>query len=324
MPSVTVLMPVCDAAPWVAEAIRSILGQTCPDFSLLIINDGSTDRSEEVIRGFRDPRIELVSRENRGLVATLNEGIERIRTRYIMRMDADDVALPQRLSRQLAFMESHPEVGVCGSAIELFGRFRGVRRYPASDREIKASLVVATPFAHPSVMFRREVLDRHRFRSDALHCEDYRLWLDLAEETGMANLGDALLRHRTHREQVSHRSEVQQSNAAKVALEACDRAGFDFDEPQRELHRRLVRKERLSGTLPNLPGYFSKIVAAGPQYMPVILNHWYELCKVQGDDLRLFRAVAPFLEEQRVRYYDLALRLAVKRVVARVSAAATR
>ena len=114
---VTVLMPVYNAEKYVKQAIQSILDQTYKSFELLIINDGSVDGSAHIIKSFQDPRIRFIENEkNLGLIATLNKGFDLSKGKYVARMDADDVAMPKRLKSQVAYMESHPEIGVYGSA----------------------------------------------------------------------------------------------------------------------------------------------------------------------------------------------------------------
>jgi len=118
-PQLTVLMPVYNGGPFLRSAIESILNQDFSDFDFLIIDDGSTDGSHEIAASYADPRIRLESNgRNLGLIATLNRGLDLARGTYVARMDADDIAFPDRLSKQLTFMEAHPEIGLCGTWYE--------------------------------------------------------------------------------------------------------------------------------------------------------------------------------------------------------------
>ncbi|CAM2830066.1 glycosyltransferase family 2 protein [Rariglobus hedericola] len=206
-PAITVLMPVHNAAPFVRAAIDSILTQSWTEFEFLIIDDGSSDDSLAVIKGIADPRIRLVEQKpNQGIVSTLNSGLALARGRYIARMDADDLALPGRLEQQFNFMESHPEVGLCGTYFQKIGDDPGpgwIRFHENASLQI--ALLFENPFCHPTVMMRREILSRHQllYPADAPHAEEYALWARLARHTHFANLPDTLLHYRTHARQVS-------------------------------------------------------------------------------------------------------------------------
>lgn len=214
-------MPVHNAAPYVGAAIESILSQTHADFELLVMNDGSSDDSEKIVRAFKDPRIRLVSSAtNRGIVNTLNDGLGIARGRYIARMDADDIADPRRLEKQARFMEENPAVGVCGTAFETFGESvgEGWVRFFKHDA-LAVALLFENPLCHPTVMFRKAVLDAEglRYPTDYPHAEEYALWSALAGRCQMANLPENLLRYRTHGGQISRRkSEVQRRSMSRI------------------------------------------------------------------------------------------------------------
>ncbi len=198
---VSVILPAYNAARHIGGAIGSILAQSFGDFELIVIDDGSRDDTVAVIRKFDDPRIRLLRNDtNKSLVFTLNRGIEESRGRYIARMDADDIARPERLTRQVAFMDAHPDVGLCGSWALKFIPYgpRWAQKAPASSAELKAALLFATPFVHPTVMMRRSVLDEHHLRYDPAFpaVEDYRLFCEMALVTGMAIIPAVLLDYR--------------------------------------------------------------------------------------------------------------------------------
>ncbi len=199
-PQVTVLMPVYNGEKYLAEAIESILTQTYTDFELLIINDGSRDRSVEIIQSYDDRRIRLVNNEhNLGLVKTLNKGLDQALGKYIARMDQDDVSLPERLAEQVSYLDHHPKIGLCGTWIEVFGLGSYIEKYPTDHDTIKASLLFYNALAHPTVVMRKQMFEQYdlRYSIEYLHAEDYELWLRCSNCFEIANLGQVLLKYRT-------------------------------------------------------------------------------------------------------------------------------
>jgi glycosyltransferase involved in cell wall biosynthesis len=203
-PLISVIMPVHNGVPFVAEAVRSILEQSFGDFECVIIDDASTDESPEIVASFADPRVVLLRNERQlGITGTLNRGIAAARGRLLARMDADDVAHPDRFARQQEFLLALAGPGVVGSNVILIDRNgveTGSERHPASAGDIHRTILVHNPFAHGAVMLTRSLLDLHGVYDPAfLHNEDYDLWLRLeAAGTAMANLQEFLLRRRIH------------------------------------------------------------------------------------------------------------------------------
>lgn len=198
-PRVSVLMPAYNAQFFIAQAIESILTQTLQNFEFIIINDGSTDQTPEIIRHYaaQDRRIKFIDNpENQGLIAVLNQGLDICRGEYIARMDSDDISLPARLSAQVKYMDMHPNCGVLGTATVLFGDIN----QPAFFAPVVHLLDLMTynPLSHPTVMFRKSVIDEHHFRYDPAykHCEDYELWTRMIHVTGIHNLSSVLLYNR--------------------------------------------------------------------------------------------------------------------------------
>lgn len=207
-PRVTVVLPVWNAGDFLAAAVESIRAQTLADWELLAIDDGSTDGSRQVLDDFarRDRRIVVTSRPNRGLAATLQEGLERARSGIVALMNADDVSHPDRLARQLAFLERHPTVAALGTQTRLLvdGRATAIEsRLPLTPDACRRFLPLAPPLAHPTVMLRRDaVLAVGGYRPQS-YVEDYDLWLRLADRVDLANLPTALLDYRLHDGQFS-------------------------------------------------------------------------------------------------------------------------
>lgn len=224
VPKVTVLMSIYNGEQFLGEAIRSILAQTFRDFEFLIIDDGSSDKSVELVRSFHDSRIRLIENGvNRGLVFSLNYGMELARSEYVARMDCDDISVATRLSKQTDFMQAHPEIVVCGSAISIFGDEHHRRRYPETDELIRARMLFESPFAHPTVMFRRaRFLELGlSYREEATSAEDYDLWVRLPDTCKTYNLAEPLVRYRLHLTQTSKVSQSRQlhySNHLRLQL----------------------------------------------------------------------------------------------------------
>jgi glycosyltransferase involved in cell wall biosynthesis len=202
-PAVTVLMPVYNAGRFVAETVESVLAQTMRDFEFLIIDDGSTDDSPAILRRWAegDSRIRFISRPNTGYVAALNEGLEKASAPLIARLDADDLADPRRLELQLARMNAEAHLVALGSnatAIDEAGRALGDYCVPLGHEEIEAShLRGSSAIHHPAVMLRAAaVREVGGYRGEFMPCEDFDLWLRLAEVGRVANLPEALLAKR--------------------------------------------------------------------------------------------------------------------------------
>lgn len=216
-PAITVLMPVFNASRHLDEAVDSILSQTWTDFELLAVDDGSTDDSLKKLVARADPRIRIEPLpRNQGVVAALNHGLALARGALIARMDSDDVAEPDRLARQFAFMQAHPEIGVLGTDFTPFGDKTGeswVRYF--DDANLRVALLFENPLCHPTVMIRRSALTDGglQYPADCPHAEEYALWLRLAGRTRLANLPDRLLRYRIHPGQVSHYKSGEQSRS---------------------------------------------------------------------------------------------------------------
>jgi glycosyltransferase involved in cell wall biosynthesis len=195
-PLISVIMPAYNAEAYITQAINSILSQTYSNFELIILNDGSTDQTEEIVQSFSDKRIQYIKNQrNLGIAATLNKGSTAAQGEYIARMDADDICFPVRLEHQINFFESHPSIGVLGSAIQLIDRrSRNLHRglFPNDDALIRWSMMYTNPIAHPTVMIRRKLfLSSNGYRD--VPAEDHDLWERMSNITSFANLPEVLL-----------------------------------------------------------------------------------------------------------------------------------
>jgi len=234
---VSVVLPVYNAERFVAEAVESILAQTLAAFELVVIDDGSTDHTPGILADLasRDRRIRLVARENRGLTRTLNEGLAEARAGFVAIMNADDVALPNRLEKQAAFLEAHPQVAAVGGQTRLVaedGRRGPATSLPTSPEAVRAFLAKASPLAHPAAMLRRAaVLAVGGYRPQMEPAEDYDLWLRLAEHNDLANLPDVVLEYRVHSGQATARACETVAIATLVAQAAANRRAAGARDP---------------------------------------------------------------------------------------------
>lgn len=157
---ISVVMPVYNGEKYLREAIDSILNQTCTDFEFIILNDASTDETEEIILSYDDPRITYARNEtNLQIANTLNKGIALAKGKYIARMDADDISLPERFERQIKFMEDNPDIDVCGCSMKTFGMQNVIYRVPKTHDEIMVKLLCGFALAHPTIMGKRSFLN---------------------------------------------------------------------------------------------------------------------------------------------------------------------
>lgn len=219
MPRISVLMPVYNTRPeHLREAINSILAQTFTDFEFLILNDCSTEPAvEEVVKSYDDPRIiYAVNEHNLGISGARNKLLEMAKGEYLAVMDHDDFSFPDRLEKEAAFLDAHPEVGIVGSLVENMADGE-VKPRPASDVEIKKMLMIHCNLAHSSCMLRRSVLEEHHIRYEALFspAEDYALFARLMPVTQFAILQEPLFRYRAWEGNTSHRKAKSMEAAAQ-------------------------------------------------------------------------------------------------------------
>ena len=222
---------------WLRESIDSILNQTFSDFEFIIINDNpERELNCKVLNDYQkqDERIVVVENEyNIGLTKSLNKGLEIAKGKYIARMDADDISLPERLKKQVGFMESHAQIGVCGASILCFGRRNQKQFYPENDKD--CFIFQRSPFAHPTVMIRNCVLKsgNYFYNSEFRYAQDYELWSRLSKVTCFHNLPEILLKYRvTDAQLTSKHYREQQFWAAQIRRRGfysfCKKKNIDF------------------------------------------------------------------------------------------------
>ena len=199
-------MPVYNGSKYLDDAIKSILNQTFQNLEFVIIDDGSTDDSLNIIKSYNDNRIRLIeNKDNQGQSKTLNKGINLARGTYIARVDQDDISRSDRLEKQLEFMEKNSDIDVCGSWVELMGKQSDVLNLETRSEEIKISLLTNQNLAHPAVMIRKSTLIKHNLDYDPkfIIANDYDLWVRMFEYCSFANIPEPLVKHRVHHDQFS-------------------------------------------------------------------------------------------------------------------------
>lgn len=216
-------MPIYNCINYIAQAIDSILNQTFTNFELIIIDDCSTDGTAGVVDTYTDKRINFITKpENTGLVASLNTGLSLAKGQYIARMDGDDISMPDRLQKQVDFLEQRPDIVLCGTAYELLNA-KQIVSYPADHDDIKLTLLEYCPLGHPTVMVRNDFLQDHnlRYNADFEAAEDYELWTRLIWLGKIANMPDVLLTYRDHPLQYSNSNksnQVKNSHLSRVKM----------------------------------------------------------------------------------------------------------
>ncbi|HEY9197103.1 MAG TPA: glycosyltransferase [Mucilaginibacter sp.] len=208
IPQITVLMPAYNAERYIVAAIESVLGQTFTDFELLIVNDGSTDDTEKLIRSIDDPRIVLICQDNKGVAQALNNGLKYARAQYIARFDADDICYPERLRIQYDFMQANPEYSVIGSAadyIDMDGNYLFTHKPPAFDNdELQQLKYSVCPFIHSCVFYKKDmVIGKGGYNEHAYTFEDHFLWVNILKDQKACNLPQSLIQVRLNPESVT-------------------------------------------------------------------------------------------------------------------------
>lgn len=241
-------MPVYNCEKYLVEAIDSILQQTFTDFELLIVDGGSKDNSHKIIEQYQDSRIRLIfqDKNTKGLASALNQGLENARGKYVARMDCDDISYPQRLQKQVDFMDRNTNVGLCGTWIiySIDGKLGKVQKYPTNFDEIKVSLFFSTSFGHPSVMIEKSLFKKHNlfYSTEFKYGEDYDLWNRCSEFFELANIPEVQVIYRVlstslFSEMVkkfpNQLREIYKRNLKSLKIE--------IDEENYQIHKILIR-----------------------------------------------------------------------------------
>lgn len=271
-PKISVVMSVYNGEQHLRESIESILSQTFTDFEFVIVNDGSTDNSPEIIKSYDDARTRIINNEeNIGLTKSLNNAIKQARGEYIARQDADDISLPNRLELQLEYLEGHPEVALLGTGIYVISEDGETVEKRIMHPNPKKSLLKGNRFIHGSVMFRKSVIDEFGAYNETLkYSQDYELWLRMSKKYDVRNLTALLYKLRMHRGSILSRKVEEQQMYAVLA---------------RKLAMNEIKEETLLNLQENLSILYQTLNISDKImfHKAVAYNH------VQNNDLSSFR-----------------------------------
>lgn len=205
---VSVLIPVYNKAPFVKEAVESVLKGTFADFEIVCVDDKSTDKSLEVLRSITDPRVRVVELpQNLGPAGAANAGLDACAGEYIVRLDADDIALPDRLEKQVAFMDAHPDIGASGGRLDLFGSTKESWSFPLDPDDCAAQQLFGVPLSQGASILRRSVIEAHHLRYDPSWPrigEDWLFWTRMGRVTRFANIAVPVALYRRGEQNISH------------------------------------------------------------------------------------------------------------------------
>jgi glycosyltransferase involved in cell wall biosynthesis len=249
-PKVSVVIPVYNRERYLGDAIASVLAQTFTDFELLVIDDGSTDRSRDVARAFADARLRLLCNErNLGLPRTRNTGVDAANGAYLAFLDSDDVAMPERLAKQVAFLDRHPDHAAVGTWVDWMddaGRRLGrIKRRPLSAAEVAALRLFRQGIENTASMARTEILRTYRHNENFAVSEDFEMWERVAAAYGIANLPEVLVRRRAHAQQTSKdRDEQTRLYRQTIYARQLEALGIAFDEEDLRRHHLLRRMKK--------------------------------------------------------------------------------
>ena len=254
-PKVTVFIPVYNRERYVAEAIASVLAQTFEDFELLVVDDGSTDGTRDAVAAVADARVRLVCNgRNLGIPATRNRGLAEARGEYLALLDSDDWCYPERLARQVAFLEAHPdyaEVGSWGRAMDQAGRpLKSIQYRPVGADDVKVEFLFRCAIKNRSVMGRTALLRDYGYRADYARCQDYDMHVRIAREWKIGNLPQILVRGRVHPGQWTGATKDlgRQIKLDIMAMQLAD-MGMAFSAADVERHYLLPRPEQSEAPL---------------------------------------------------------------------------
>jgi glycosyltransferase involved in cell wall biosynthesis len=241
IPRVSVVMPVYNGERYVGAAIDSILAQSFRDFELIVINDGSTDGSAQVIESYRDPRIVCVSYPaNTGLASVRNKGLDIVRGEYIAWLDCDDVSLPERLKKQINILDTNPRIGLCGTWVKTIDGATGdIWQYPTDPDFVRARMLFDDPLATSSIMMRAACVREQglRFNLDHPPAEDYELWERISRDWRVTNIPEVLTLYRIHPMQTSvTKAQKQKDSVWTIQNRLLMQLGIEASADETRLH----------------------------------------------------------------------------------------
>ena len=329
-PLVSVLMPCYNVEKYVIESMNSILNQTYTNLQIVAINDCSTDSTGRILHELaeKNSRITVVENDkNLKLIETLNKGVSLCKGEYIARMDADDIALPTRIEKEVAFLEQYHDHDIVSTLFYAFRTERPDKRdlhhSPLKDEELRAYLLFKSGICHPAVMMRKRIFTELglSFEKEYLHVEDYALWSKAIYRTKLGNIGEPLLLYRVHQHQVSSLNEdLQTDNKKKVFKIHCAHLGLPTDDdfleiyssvaecvPRHSSFKYLDKCEELMLSLIHINK--AKPFCNGAYLERMLSIHWLRLCANSRLGLKVLRRMklSPLYREENYTSRDFAI-----------------
>ena len=294
-PAVTVFIPVYNREKFLAQAVDSVLAQTFRDFEILVLDDGSEDDSLEIARSYRDKRVRVeINPKHLGNTPTRNRGIDLSRGRYIATLDSDDFAMPERLAKQVEYLEAHTKCVAVGSWIRILDTINGnsrLKRHPIVSREVKAWFPWHNSLSQTSIMVRGDALRRLRYDESYEQCQDYDLHIRLAREHDLANLPEALTVKRLHADQTTRKVKIGDESKLRIIGRLLEELEIAVSPQELELHYSLTRPEMRkrgldSESLRAAAIWLRKLLGANtrlhsfpePEFSRVVASAWFVAC----------------------------------------------
>jgi len=293
-PSVSVNMPVYNVEPYVRESIESVLSQSFEDFELIIVDDGSTDGSLDVVRSFNDKRIKIIQNEkNMGLVYTRNKLVRESCGEFIAVLDSDDIATVDRLKIQYEFLKENPKYAVVGGWLKTIrsngAHFGNVWRYITDPDQLPVRLLFGNQIAHSAVMMRRNILDESPYKAEFPVGQDYDLWVRLSQKHKIINLPELFYYYRQHQNSVTKsKKSVQDDSTYKILKYQLYKFGISPSENELEFHRKIGKTNLVKSydDLTKIEAWFKKLIEANRKksvyptniFNKVIFELWHDTC----------------------------------------------
>lgn len=294
-PIISITMAVYNGESFLRQAIDSILDQTFTDFELLIVDDGSTDLSVEIVSSYNDPRIRMIRHDvNLGLVAARNNALRCSRGEYVAILDCDDIAYPERLAKQFSFLNRNPEFGMVGSWIEIIdarGDSTGeVMRYPAAPEDIPSLLLFGNYFSQSAVLIRKASLPEEYYRAEYPVAEDYDLWARMAAGAKLWNIQQVLTRYRVHHPSTSFsKARLMEQCVREIIANQLSLIGVEPSMDEMEIHRGLgtLRFEASTDFIVAAEAWLKRLCRANKvkkiynstNFERILGEKWYLLCR---------------------------------------------
>lgn len=329
-PLVSVLMPCYNVEKYIEESLTSILNQTYANLQIIAINDCSTDSTGQMLDKLaaQDSRILVVQNEqNLKLIKSLNKGISFCQGEFIARMDADDISLPNRIEKEIEFLQQHPDHDIVSTLFYAFRSENPNKRYlhhsPLKDEELRGYLLFKSGICHPAVMIRKRVFTELglKFEEEYLHVEDYALWSEAIYKTKVANINEPLLLYRVHESQVSTiHEDLQIENKKKVFKIHCSHLGLPVDDDFIDIYSSVAECVPLHSTfayLDKCEDFMRNLIIINKErafcdavYLERMLSiHWLRLCANSRLGLKVLKKLkaSPLYKEENYTSRDFAI-----------------